>query len=1024
MKRSASILLFVSFAVFSLSESSIRNVSSTERTTEFTLENFDIRTDSGQPGNKRLSEHRQQTADSFLARYPDAKLEPHPALDTFEVISTAPGAGRYLTSPSSTDRVAILRQFVADHRDVFGLADDGMSGLQVTADYSNPNGALSFVHLEQTIAAVPVFQGEIKAAFTRRNEIVRIINGLTPVSETRQTFGKASDAVIHAARHLHVEMPSETLFGRIIAESPNRVTFERGPFEDEVVAERFYFPVSTTDLRAAWRVLIWTDAVGYYVVVDAGSGELLWRKRITEFQTQPATYNVYGGTGMMKSGDSPTPGTPGCSNPGTCVEPPIVARQSFTLIGNEAPYSFNNLGWITDGENRTFGNNAEVGIDRDGTQGIDPNGWATGVPARNFVYNYNPSPGSPPPGESPTPAPPQPYPPTAFQQGSVTNAFYVANRWHDELYRLGFTEQARNYQNDNFGRGGTGSDPVMVEVQEGIGTNGANFSTPADGGRPRAQMFVWTGTNPSRDGALDSQIVVHELTHGLSSRLVGNATGLTANMARSMGEGWSDFFALAMLSEPEDDPYGIYSISSYVAQGIIPGSNATQYYGIRRFPIARKASVGPNGLPHNPLTFRYLNSDCAGLIGTPSSNPPPNSAYPRGPFGTGNCDQVLNAGEIWASALWEVRGQLMDLHGAEEGNRRALQYAVDGMKLVPLNPTMLNGRDAYLAAAQVTDAADVCFVWRGFAMRGLGFSASIQNAGSGTNNTSVTEAFNVPAQCLIPPVADFDGDGKSDVSVFRPSEGNWYLNRSATGFTAVNWGIASDIIAAANYDGDDKTDVAVYRLNDSGQPDLYVLNSSDGTVSYRFWGSAGDVPVTGDFDGDGKDDSAIFRPSTGVFWVTQSSGGGVLTSRPFPAGRPISGDFDGDGRADMGTMSNGQWHISSSTRDHSSGVIHNWGLAGDVPVHSDYDGDGRLDLAVYRPSNGNWYIQKSSGGIAIYHFGLATDVPVPGDYDGDGIADIAVYRDGLWYINRSTSGLAVVWFGLASDRPVPAGMTP
>src|SRR5690606_33194673 len=131
-------------------------------------------------------------------------------------------------------------------------------------------------------------------------------------------------------------------------------------------------------------------------------------------------------------------------------------------------------------------------------------------------------------------------------------------------------------------------------------------------------------------GALDNQILVHELTHGLSGRLVGNATGLTANMARSMGEGWSDFFALAMLSEPDDDPYGIYSIGSYAVQGVIPGSDATRYYGFRRFPIARKASVGPNGLPHNPLTFRYLNSDCATLIGTPTSNPPPNSAYPRG----------------------------------------------------------------------------------------------------------------------------------------------------------------------------------------------------------------------------------------------------------------------------------------------------------------------------------------------------------------------------------------------------------
>ena len=184
----------------------------------------------------------------------------------------------------------------------------------------------------------------------------------------------------------------------------------------------------------------------------------------------------------------------------------VVARQTFSLIGNESPYSFNDLGWIPDGENRTIGNNVEAGIDRDSTQGIDPNGWAVGDPARNFVYVYNPSPGTPPPGESPTPTPPQPYPPTAFQQGSITNAFYTVNRWHDETYRLGFTEQARNYQNDNFSRGGISGDSIIVEVQEGIGTNGANFTTPGDGGRPRLQLFIWTGTTPPRDGALDNQV--------------------------------------------------------------------------------------------------------------------------------------------------------------------------------------------------------------------------------------------------------------------------------------------------------------------------------------------------------------------------------------------------------------------------------------------------------------------------------------------------------------------------------------
>ncbi|MBK9768141.1 MAG: M36 family metallopeptidase [Chloracidobacterium sp.] len=122
-----------------------------------------------------------------------------------------------------------------------------------------------------------------------------------------------------------------------------------------------------------------------------------------------------------------------------------------------------------------------------------------------------------------------------------------------------------------------------------------------------------------------------------------------------------------------------------------------------------------------PLTFRYLNSDCNTLIGTTTSNPPPNSAFPRGPIGTTTCDQVNNFGEVWTVALWEVRASLIDALGPAEGNRRALQYITDGMKLSPLNPTVLQMRDAILVAAQAANPSDVRHVWRGFAMRGMGF---------------------------------------------------------------------------------------------------------------------------------------------------------------------------------------------------------------------------------------------------------------------------------------------------------------
>jgi hypothetical protein len=115
------------------------------------------------------------------------------------------------------------------------------------------------------------------------------------------------------------------------------------------------------------------------------------------------------------------------------------------------------------------------------------------------------------------------------------------NLYHDALYKVGFTEAARNFQHNNFGRGGSGNDRVSAEGQDNSGTNNANFSTPSDGGRGRMQMYIWTGPTPDYDGTADAEIIIHEVTHGLSNRLHGNASGLSTNMSRGMGEGWGDW---------------------------------------------------------------------------------------------------------------------------------------------------------------------------------------------------------------------------------------------------------------------------------------------------------------------------------------------------------------------------------------------------------------------------------------------------------------------------------------------------
>jgi hypothetical protein len=266
---------------------------------------------------------------------------------------------------------------------------------------------------------------------------------------------------------------------------------------------------------------------------------------------------------------------------------------------------------------------------------------------------------------------------------------------------------------------------------------------------------------------------------------------------------------------------------------------------------------------------------------------------------------------------------------------------------------------------------------------------------------------------------DFDGDGRNDLAVFRPSSGMWY-SQNSSGFSAQSLGNAGDKVISGDYDGDGRTDAAVF-----ADGIWTIRRSSDGGTNSQQFGFATDKPLRGDFDGDGRNDIAVFRPENGTWYVRRSSDSGFFGVQ-FGLGddKPLTADMDGDGRDDIAVFrpSNGTWYWLRSSDGQFNAA--QFGTLGDVPIAGDFDGDGKSDLSVYRPSNGVWYIYRSSDGVHDFRqFGLSDDVPVAGNYDGDGKTDIAVFRpsNGIWYIWRSVDGsFDFRQFGLIGDIPTNA----
>ncbi|KAL1942240.1 hypothetical protein VTO73DRAFT_6304 [Trametes versicolor] len=349
-----------------------------------------------------------------------------------------------------------------------------------------------------------------------------------------------------------------------------------------------------------------------------------------------------------------------------------------------------------------------------------------------------------------------------YINATVTQLFYTSNLVHDLFYRYGFNEVSGNFQQHNFGRGGQENDAVIANAQDGSGYNNANFMTPPDGQNGRCRMYLWNTANPYRDGDLEAGIVIHELAHGLSTRLTGgpaNSGCLGWGEAGGMGEGWGDFLATTIRSNKN---YSDYAMGSWAAN---------RDNGIRNYPYSLNETV-------NPSTYQTL--DKPGYWG------------------------VHAIGEVWAQILWVVSQKLIEKHGfvddlfppkpledgtipegdfyrkteytadgkpkplvPKHGNSLIVQLVLDGMKLQPCRPSFFDARDAIIAADKaLTGGENLCELWEGFAARGLGLDAAVKNRtpwGGGVR----TNGHALPKECKKagepePPTEPAPGDGDDD----------------------------------------------------------------------------------------------------------------------------------------------------------------------------------------------------------------------------------------------------------------------
>lgn len=593
-------------------------------------------------------------------------------------------------TPANVSAFRNLFSGVVEHlsanRAVFAAAPGGDVEFRVTSQHEDSISGATHVYLQQTLDGLDIVNAVANATFTAAGQLVEAYSSfVSTVLETSAVAKSPVEALAGLSEHFGWGALDTSAVQNVDSLVGDRPALHAPAISDTSIPyEAVYAPTEDGRIEPAWRLNVQLDDGDAWLdsIVSQVDGDVA---HVSNW-VSGAQYRVFA---IPK--ENPYDGPRSIEvDPHDPVASPFGWHDTNAVNGPEFTI--------------TRGVNVHAYTDTDGNNLPDPLSEPDGGAGLVFSHPANFQ-----------------QEPSTYSAAATTNLFYTTNVVADILENHGFDEASGNFQTTNYTGLGVAGDPVLAEAQDGGGVNNANFATPPDGTSPRMQMFLWNLTTPMRDGSFDNGIIAHEFGHGVTNRLTGGAanSGALQNIqSRGMGEGWSDYFALATTQKVGDQANDGRGIGTYAL------GQPSSGLGIRTQKYSYDMSI-------NNHTLQDIE-------------------------GSGSVHFI---GETWAATLWDLHWALIDgssldnnlplpgkgfdsdLHNGNGGNNDAMKLVIQALKLQPSNPNFIQARDAILAADQLLfNGKYQQTIWKVFARRGMGVGA----VAGGSNQTGVTESFAEP----------------------------------------------------------------------------------------------------------------------------------------------------------------------------------------------------------------------------------------------------------------------------------------